>query len=67
MNLLLSLLHMLVVCYSYRIRLPTEKEQEMVVSKAVKKLRYFETTLLLSYKVCSVFCHCSCFVCLVLI
>ncbi|KNA16472.1 hypothetical protein SOVF_088790 [Spinacia oleracea] len=34
----------------YRIRLPTEKEQEMVVSKAVKKLRYFETTLLLSYK-----------------
>lgn len=34
----------------YRIRLPTEKEQEMVVSKAVKKMRLFESTLLFSYK-----------------
>ncbi|KAF3438255.1 hypothetical protein FNV43_RR21016 [Rhamnella rubrinervis] len=35
----------------YRIRLPTEKELEMKVSKDVKKLRYFESTLLSSYKV----------------
>ncbi|KAL2897207.1 Nucleolar complex protein 3-like protein [Bienertia sinuspersici] len=35
----------------YRIRLPTEKEQEMTVSKAVKKMRFFEGTLLSSYKV----------------
>ncbi|KMT17353.1 hypothetical protein BVRB_2g038110 [Beta vulgaris subsp. vulgaris] len=34
----------------YRIRLPTEKEQEMNVSKGVKKTRYFEATLLSSYK-----------------
>lgn len=34
----------------YRIRLPTEKEQEMNVSKVVKKMRYFESTLLNSYK-----------------
>ncbi|XP_021774492.1 nucleolar complex protein 3 homolog [Chenopodium quinoa] len=34
----------------YRIRLPTEKEQEMVISKAVKKMRFFESTLLFSYK-----------------
>ncbi|KAL7217545.1 hypothetical protein ACSBR2_010911 [Camellia fascicularis] len=34
----------------YRIRLPTEKEQEMVVSKVVKKMRYYESTLLSTYK-----------------
>lgn len=34
----------------YRIRLPTEKEQEMKVSKIVKKMRFFESTLLSSYK-----------------
>ncbi|KAH7842812.1 hypothetical protein Vadar_009511 [Vaccinium darrowii] len=34
----------------YRIRLPTEKEQEMVVSKAVKKMRFYESTLLSAYK-----------------
>lgn len=34
----------------YRIRLPTEKEQEMKVSKVVKKMRFFESTLLSSYK-----------------
>ncbi|KAG8379515.1 hypothetical protein BUALT_Bualt07G0096600 [Buddleja alternifolia] len=34
----------------YRIRLPTEKEQEMKVSKAVKKTRFYESTLLSTYK-----------------
>ncbi|XP_055834056.1 nucleolar complex-associated protein 3 [Solanum dulcamara] len=34
----------------YRIRLPTEKEQEMKVSKAVKKMRFYESTLLSTYK-----------------
>ncbi|RAL40660.1 hypothetical protein DM860_006730 [Cuscuta australis] len=34
----------------FRIRLPTEKEQEMKLSKAVKKLRFYESTLLSSYK-----------------
>ncbi|KAK9153062.1 hypothetical protein Sjap_000542 [Stephania japonica] len=34
----------------YRIRLPTEKECEMPVSKAVKKMRYHESMLLSSYK-----------------
>ncbi|KAK9275353.1 hypothetical protein L1049_022617 [Liquidambar formosana] len=34
----------------YRIRLPTEKELEMTVSKDVKKMRYYEATLLSSYK-----------------
>lgn len=34
----------------YRIRLPTEKELEMVVSKVVKQTRVYETTLLRSYK-----------------
>ncbi|KAL3627099.1 hypothetical protein CASFOL_028462 [Castilleja foliolosa] len=34
----------------YRIRLPTEKEQEMKVSKTVKKMRYYESTLLSAYK-----------------
>ncbi|XAR56909.1 hypothetical protein NMG60_11037554 [Bertholletia excelsa] len=34
----------------YHIRLPTEKEQEMVVSKAVRKMRYYESTLLSAYK-----------------
>ncbi|MCL7033959.1 hypothetical protein MKW94_010872 [Papaver nudicaule] len=35
----------------YRIRLPTEKELEMNVSKEVKKMRFYESTLLTSYKV----------------
>ncbi|KAG8638203.1 nucleolar complex protein 3 homolog [Manihot esculenta] len=35
----------------YRIRLPTEKELEMKVSKDVKKMRYYESTLLSAYKV----------------
>lgn len=34
----------------YRIRLPTEKELEMVVSKTVKKMRFYESTLLSVYK-----------------
>ncbi|EPS60400.1 hypothetical protein M569_14401, partial [Genlisea aurea] len=34
----------------YRIRLPTEKEMEMKVSKAVKKMRFYELTLLSTYK-----------------
>ncbi|PON58290.1 Nucleolar complex-associated protein [Trema orientale] len=34
----------------YRIRLPTEKELQMKVSKDVKKMRYYESTLLSSYK-----------------
>ncbi|KAL8461920.1 hypothetical protein ACS0TY_033118 [Phlomoides rotata] len=34
----------------YRIRLPTEKEQEMKVSKTVKKMRFYESTLLSTYK-----------------
>lgn len=34
----------------YRIRLPTDKEQEMKVSKAVKKMRFYESTLLAAYK-----------------
>ncbi|KAL1556052.1 nucleolar complex-associated protein 3 isoform X2 [Salvia divinorum] len=34
----------------YRIRLPTEKEQEMKVSKDVKKMRFYESTLLSAYK-----------------
>ncbi|KAJ7948944.1 Nucleolar complex protein 3 like [Quillaja saponaria] len=34
----------------YRIRLPTEKELEMKVSKSVKKTRYYESTLLSAYK-----------------
>lgn len=34
----------------YRIRLPTEKEQEMMVSKSIKKTRLYESTLLSSYK-----------------
>ncbi|XP_022147948.1 nucleolar complex protein 3 homolog [Momordica charantia] len=34
----------------YRIRLPTEKELEMKVSKDVKKMRYYESTLLTVYK-----------------
>ncbi|GAB2275563.1 hypothetical protein Dimus_010321 [Dionaea muscipula] len=35
----------------YRIRLPTEKEKEMTVSKAVKKMRFYESTLLFTYKI----------------
>lgn len=38
-------------CGSYRIRLPTEKELEMKVSKTVRKMRYYESTLLSAYKV----------------
>ncbi|XP_062115749.1 nucleolar complex-associated protein 3 [Humulus lupulus] len=34
----------------YRIRLPTEKELQMKVSKDVKKMRHYESTLLSSYK-----------------
>lgn len=34
----------------YRIRLPTEKELEMKVSKDVKKMRYYESSLLSAYK-----------------
>uniref|UniRef100_A0A2P2JZB5 Uncharacterized protein MANES_14G011200 n=3 Tax=Rhizophora mucronata TaxID=61149 RepID=A0A2P2JZB5_RHIMU len=34
----------------YRIRLPTEKELEMKVSDEVKKMRYYESTLLSVYK-----------------
>lgn len=34
----------------YRIRLPTEKELEMTISKAIKKMRFYESTLLSSYK-----------------
>ncbi|GER33872.1 nucleolar complex-associated protein [Striga asiatica] len=34
----------------FRIRLPTEKELEMKVSKAVKKTRFYESTLLSAYK-----------------
>lgn len=34
----------------YRIRLPTEKELEMKVSKEVKKMRFYESTLLSTYK-----------------
>ncbi|KAL0009166.1 hypothetical protein SO802_010668 [Lithocarpus litseifolius] len=34
----------------YRIRLPTEKELEMKVSKDVKKMRFYESTLLSAYK-----------------
>lgn len=34
----------------YRIRLPTEKELEMNVSKQVKKMRFYESTLLTVYK-----------------
>lgn len=34
----------------YRIRLPTEKELEMKVSKDVKKTRFYESTLLKAYK-----------------
>ncbi|XP_056173997.1 nucleolar complex-associated protein 3 [Syzygium oleosum] len=34
----------------YRIRLPTEKELEMKVSKDVKKMRYYESALLSAYK-----------------
>ncbi|OVA07896.1 CCAAT-binding factor [Macleaya cordata] len=35
----------------YRIRLPTEKELEMTVSKAIRKMRFYESTLMSSYKV----------------
>ncbi|XP_078437025.1 binding protein [Wolffia australiana] len=34
----------------YRIRLPTEKEMEMKVSKTIRKLRFYESTLLTTYK-----------------
>lgn len=37
--------------FRYRIRLPTEKELEMKVSKDVKKMRLYESTLLSTYKV----------------
>ncbi|MCL7039049.1 hypothetical protein MKW94_025299 [Papaver nudicaule] len=34
----------------YRIRLPTEKELHITVTKEVKKMRFYESTLLTSYK-----------------
>ncbi|CAI9772826.1 unnamed protein product [Fraxinus pennsylvanica] len=34
----------------YRIRLPTEKEPEMKISKEVQKMRLYESTLLSAYK-----------------
>ncbi|XP_050224679.1 nucleolar complex-associated protein 3 [Mercurialis annua] len=34
----------------YRIRLPTEKELEMKISKEIKKMRFYESTLLSTYK-----------------
>ncbi|CAI8583203.1 unnamed protein product [Vicia faba] len=34
----------------YRIRLPTEKELEMKVSKTIRKMRFYESTLLSAYK-----------------
>ncbi|KMZ67064.1 putative Nucleolar complex-associated protein, partial [Zostera marina] len=34
----------------YQIRLPTEKELEMNISKTVRKMRFYEHTLLTSYK-----------------
>lgn len=34
----------------YRIRLPTDKELEMTVSRAVRQTRFYESTLLQSYK-----------------
>ncbi|CAA6658032.1 unnamed protein product [Spirodela intermedia] len=34
----------------YRIRLPTEKELEMKVSKTIRKMRFYESTLLHAYK-----------------
>lgn len=43
---------LIIVVNSYRIRLPTEKELEMKVSKEVKKMRFYESTLLSVYKVC---------------
>ncbi|VVA95829.1 unnamed protein product [Arabis nemorensis] len=50
----LSLLSLLAVFKDiipgYRIRLPTEKELEMKVSKEVKKTRFYESTLLNAYK-----------------
>ncbi|GMI85129.1 NucleOlar Complex associated 3 [Hibiscus trionum] len=50
----LSLLSLLAVFKDiipgYRIRLPTEKELEMKVSKEVKKMRFYESTLLSTYK-----------------
>ncbi|CAN1852829.1 Nucleolar complex-associated protein 3 [Linum perenne] len=49
-----SLLSLLAVFKSiipgYRIRLPTDKELEMKVSKEVKKTRFYESTLLSTYK-----------------
>lgn len=42
--------------FRYRIRLPTEKELEMKVSKDVKKMRLYESTLLNTYKVGILFC-----------
>jgi nucleolar complex protein 3 len=37
----------------YRVRLPTEKELAVAVSKEVKKLREYESALLRAYQVCS--------------
>ncbi|MBA0843733.1 hypothetical protein Goarm_000893, partial [Gossypium armourianum] len=43
----------------YRIRLPTEKELEMKVSKEVKKMRFYESTLLSAYKVVEALVYCE--------
>ncbi|CAF2060450.1 hypothetical protein YC2023_078440 [Brassica napus] len=48
----LGLLSVLAVFKDIIPGLPTEKELEMKVSKAVKKTRFYESTLLKAYKVC---------------
>ncbi|KAL0009167.1 hypothetical protein SO802_010669 [Lithocarpus litseifolius] len=59
----LGVLSMLVVfkdiILGYRIWLPTEKELEMKVSKDVKKMRIYESTLLSAYKHVAVRCICT--------
>ena len=62
-------LYSVVECkYSYRIRLPTEKELEIKVSKDVKKMRYYESTLLTVYKVCAlIYLHLSMDSCLLVL
>ncbi len=40
------------VAPGYRIRLPTDKELAMPVSKDVKRLRDYESAILRSYQVC---------------
>ncbi|CAN6931672.1 unnamed protein product [Brassica oleracea] len=52
----LGLLSVLAVFKDIIPGLPTEKELEMKVSKAVKKTRFYESTLLKAYKVCIHIC-----------